>query len=529
MRSLFRPGRSVVHCINGAAASSHPLSSLAAVEVLRQGGNAIDAAVTACAVQCVVEPMSTGIGGDCFVLYSPGGSRDVVALNGSGRAPAGLDAAQLQAQGLSSIPTESPHAVTIPGAIDAWSRLLADHGTWDLARVLAPAITYAEEGFAVTPRVAWDWSRSGSRFSNPETGARFYLKDGVAPVAGERWASPELAATLRRIARDGRDGFYKGPVAEDIVGFLNGLGGRHSLDDFASHTSEYVTPISSRYRDHEVLQIPPNGQGITTLILLNILQGYELSGLDPNGALRLHLEAEATRLAFDARNQHVGDPAHGAVPVERLLSADFAAEQRATIDPERAGRPLDSAGLAAYRDTVYLTVVDKDRNAVSFINSLYFPFGSTLVAPESGVMLQNRGAGFRVEPGHPNCVAPGKRPLHTIIPGMVFEGDRLKWSYGVMGGGYQPVGHAHVLTNMIDYGMDEQEALDNPRAFYEDGTYYLEEGIPDGVAAALQGMGHNVKPAGNPYGGGQIIGIDWDNGTLAAASEPRKDGIAIGY
>ncbi len=528
MCDLFFPGRSVVHSVNGAAATSHPMASYWAVEVLKAGGNAVDAAVTACAVQCVVEPMSTGIGGDCFVLYAKGGGSELVGLNGSGRAPGGLTADYLLERGIGEIEMQSPHGVTVPGAIDAWARILADHGTWDLERALAPAIGFAEEGFALTPRVAFDWNRQQEKLDATENARRAYLKDGRAPRAGEVWRFPQLAATLKRIAREGRAGFYEGPVAQDMVECLRALGGTHSLQDFAAAEPEYVTPIRSRYQDLEVAQIPPNGQGITALILLNILAGFDLAALDPLGVERLHLEAEATRLAYDARNRYVGDPAQADVPVERLLSREFADELRAHVDPERAGEVAAPSGGTTYRDTVYLSVVDRDRNAVSFINSLYFPFGSGLVAPQSGVMLQNRGMGFRVEPGHPNCIAPGKRPLHTIIPGMAFKEGRVAYCYGVMGGGYQPVGHAHVLTNLLDYGMDLQEALDCPRAFHQEGALEVEYGIPDAICDGLAGMGHEVVRPEVPMGGAQIIAIDWQNGTLGAASDPRKDGCALG-
>jgi len=528
MRDLQLPGRSTAHGVNGMAATSHPLATLAALDILRAGGNAVDAAVAACAVQCVVEPMSTGIGGDCFALLVPGGSGEVIGLNGSGWAPAGLTAETLLDQDIDNIATDSVHSVTVPGAIDAWITLLDEHGTMGLDQLLQPAIGYAEDGWAVTPRIATDWDRQAKKMSQDESAAAKFLKDGKAPRPGQTWRLPELAKTLRTIAEEGRDGFYKGWVAEDIVAHLNKHGGKHSLDDFAEQRAEWVTPIATDYRGHQIYQIPPNGQGITALMMLNVLADYDLTSMDPNGVDRLHLETEASRLAFAARDEHVADQRFGEVPIERMLSGEFAAELRVQIDPAKAMDAPAATG-PAYRDTIYLTVVDKDRNACSFINSLYFPFGSGLVGARSGVCLQNRGAGFRVQPGHPNNVEPRKRPMHTIIPGICMQDGRVKYSYGVMGGGYQPVGHTHVLTNMIDYGMDPQEALDSPRAFHMGGVLDIERGLPQSVMDGLAAKGHQVQRPEMPWGGGQIIAFDWDNGTLIGGSDPRKDGCALGY
>lgn len=529
MRDLQQPGRSVVHATSGAAATSHPFATLAAMEILQAGGNAVDAAVAACAVQCVVEPMSTGIGGDCFVLLQKGGRGPVIGLNGSGHAPAALSAEKLLGDGIKSIGLESPHAVTVPGAVDAWCRLLEDHGRLGLDRVLSRAIAYAEQGFAVTPRVAVDWSRNVERLGGDANSAAKYLKDGASPTAGETWRSPELAETLKRIAREGRNGFYAGPVADDIVTYLNGIGGTHSLDDFAAQRSEYVEPIQSEYAGRQITEIPPNGQGITALLMLNILKGFDLSAYGPVSVERLHIEAEATRLAFAERDAHVADPRQAEVPVVHLLSAKLADELRARISLSRAMSPASTASGPVYRDTVYLTVVDRDLNAVSFINSLYFSFGSCRTAPRSGVILQNRGAGFRVQPGHPNCVAPRKRPMHTIIPGMALRDGRCELSFGVMGGGYQPVGHAHVLTNIFDYGMDVQEAIDCPRTFHVGGRLDVERGVPAAVRDGLAALGHETVTPEMPWGGGQAIMIDYARGTLAAGSDPRKDGCAMGY
>ncbi|WP_416896540.1 MAG: gamma-glutamyltransferase [Minwuia sp.] len=530
MRDLQQPGRSVVHATNGAAATSHPFSTLAAMEILQAGGNAVDAAVAACAVQCVVEPMSTGIGGDCFVLLQKGGQGPVIGLNGSGHAPAKLTADHLLDQGIDSIGLESPHSVTVPGAVDAWCRLLDDHGTMGIDRVLQRAIAYAESGFAVTPRISVDWSRNVKRLSLDASSAAQYLRDGVSPSAGEVWRSPELAGTLKAIASKGRAGFYEGAVAEDIVAHLQSHGAVHELDDLAAQACDYVDPISSEYAGRQIMEIPPNGQGVTALLMLNILKGFDLEAYDPVSVERLHIEAEATRLAFAERDKYVADPRQSNVPVEHLLSEELAAELREKISLGKAMADPAKVTGPVYRDTVYLTVVDRDLNAVSFINSLYFSFGSCLTAPKSGVLLQNRGAGFVVDKEHPNCVAPRKRPLHTIIPGMVLGGDgRCEISFGVMGGGYQPVGHAHLLTNIFDYGMDVQEAIDCPRTFHVAGKLDVERSVPDNVRQGLAALGHETQTPEMPWGGAQAIMIDYRNGTMAAGSDPRKDGCAMGF
>ena len=528
MRAFDLPGRSTVHAVNGMAATSHPLATLAALDMLRRGGNAVDAAVAASAVLCVVEPGSTGIGGDCFALYAPGGNGPIVALNGSGRAPAAAEAAFYTDNSITTIDPSSAHAVTVPGAIDAWARLLEDHGTRGLAEVLAPAIEYAAEGYVVAPRAAWDWQKAAPRLAGDENAARIFLTGGQAPRVGDVHRQPELAASLRAIGDGGRDAFYEGPIAEDIVGYLRAKGGLHTLEDFATHQSEYVDPIATTYRGLDIFECPPNGQGLAALVMLNILSGFDLAALDPHGAKRFHLEAEAKRLAFRVRDSLIADPAHAEVPVAEVLSDAYTDALRREIDEDKAMEADALDQVPVHPDTVYLTVVDADRNAISFINSLFFGFGSTLAAPKSGVMLQNRGTGFVLTPGHPNCIAPRKRPLHTIIPGLAMRDGRVVMPFGVMGGHFQPTGHTHIITNIVDFGMDPQEALDSPRAFHDAGVLALESGVGNDVAKQLAGMGHAVE-RGGPHGGGQAIWIDWQRGTLTGASDPRKDGCALGY
>lgn len=496
---------------------------------MRAGGNAIDAAIAAAAALAVIEPAMTGIGGDCFVLIAPKGRDKVIAYNGNGRAPMAASAEWFLDHGIGRIAPDSVHAVTVPGAVEAWCRLSEDHGKLGIDRLLQPAIMLARKGFVVAPRIASDWARGADRLrGDPATRAAMLLR-GKPPVAGDRIAFPALAKALTAIARHGAEPFYRGWIAADIVRRLRAEGGLHTLDDFADHQGDYAAPISTTHRGVRVWQCPPPGQGLTTLLLLNMLglQKPVDGVLSPE---RCHLQIEASKLAYMERDRHIGDPAFAKVPVKRLLSAAHAKALAARIDPQRA-MPAAPQALPAHPDTVYLTVVDKDRTAVSFINSIYYGFGSGRMAPKSGVLLQNRGANFVVEPGHPNCIGPGKRSMHTIIPAMATKGGNALLSFGVMGGHFQPVGQAHVLGNMLDYGMDPQAALDCPRLFYEDGAVTVEDGVPDSLRLALLDRGHKIVPAepDQPLGGGQAIAIDWKRGVLVAGSEPRKDGLALGY
>jgi len=528
LRDLQFPGRSPVRATEAMVATSHPLATAAALQLLKSGGNAIDAAVCAAAVLAVVEPQSTGIGGDCFVLYVPKGEGSVIAFNGSGRSPAAATTDWYREKGFSAIPTYGPHAVTIPGAIDAWCQLIGDHGSKDLAEILAPAIHYAEKGYVIHDRVAADWDRTAAQLSLDPHAARILLPGGRAPTAGEVHRQPELAETLRIIAKEGRSGFYEGAVAADMADYLKSLGGLHRLEDFAATKGNYVQPITSNYRGVDLYQLPPNNQGITALLMLNILSGFDLAALDPVSAERLHLEIEAGRLAYRDRDAFIADPEHGDVPVSALLSRDYAAKLTKRIHRDKAATDLPPP-LMKSSDTVYLSVVDRDRNAVSFINSTYYSFGSGLVSPKTGVVLQNRGSSFTLDASHPNCIAPNKRPMHTIMPGMAMKDGRVLMPYGVMGGDYQPFGHVHFLTNVLDYGCDPQAALDQARVFYEDGRVQVERSVPLNGIAGLQARGHTVEIASEPLGGGQAIRIDWQKGTLTGGSDPRKDGCALGF
>src|SRR6195952_4623855 len=528
MRNFHFAGRSTVHAQNAMVATSHPLAALTAIEVLQAGGTAADAAVAACALLGVIEPQSTGIGGDCFALYQPKGEGKITSYNGSGRAPKAAKASWYLERDIHAIPLTSAHAVTIPGAVDAWEIILRDHGKFGLDRLLQPAIKAAEEGYIVAPRIAFDWNNQFEKLKKGTNTQRYLLPHGKAAVAGDVIHQPELGQTLRAVAKNGREAFYKGAIAEDMVETLRGIGGLHTFDDFAAHTTETTAPIGTIYKGHDVWQCPPNGPGITMLLMLNILSGYDLTKFPAMSVERFHLEAEAARIAYMMREQHIGDPGHVEVDVMKILSKEFADEHGTKIKMDGLLN-LPSVSPPMNPSTIYISVVDKDRNVCSFINSIAHAFGSAIVSNNTGILLQNRGGGFRIQPGHPNCIALGKRPLHTIIPSLVTKAGRAVMPFGVMGGQYQPVGQTRVLTNMLDYGCDVQEAIDMPRGLHYEGVYQLEDGVPAAIVEGLKKLGHKTTSVVGPLGGGQAIWIDWDKGTLTGGSDSRKDGCALGY
>jgi len=527
MRDFQQLSRSPAISGEAMAATSHPLATLAAIEVLRAGGNAVDAALAAAVLLCVAEPQMTGTGGDCFVLYSPKSGLPK-ALNGSGRAPAKAKAEWFAERGIKTIPFNSPHAVTVPGAVDAWLTLHRDYGSKDLAELFRPGIDLAERGVRVTPRVAWDFANYQQNVMADPDAAAVFAPGGNIPGLGQTLRLPALAETLKRIVKQGRAGFYEGHVAQDIVAKLNALGGLHTLEDFAAQKSEYVEPVSTTYRGHQVFECPPNGQGLGALMMLRMLEGYDLGGDKFSMADRIHLHAEVAKAAYRARDAFFGDPKHTKVPVERLLSDGYAAGVRAKIRLDRASEPVFWDEVE-HKHTVYLCVVDRARNAVSFINSLFDEFGSGILAPKSGVLLHSRGKTFRTTPGHPNAIAPGKRPLHTIIPGMVMKNGKTVMPFGVMGGHYQANGHAHYLSQIFDRGLDPQAAAEVPRSFAFDGVLQLERGIAEDIAQDLTRRGHKIARQEKPLGGAQAIWIDHDKGTLTGGSDPRKDGMALGF
>jgi gamma-glutamyltranspeptidase/glutathione hydrolase len=524
-RDFHSPGRSAVMACEGMAATSHPLASEIAIATLRAGGTAADAAVAAVAALGVVEPHMTGIGGDCFCLVAKPGA-PLWGYNGSGRSAAAARPEVLIAQRMNAIGFDSVHSVTVPGAVDAWDTVLTAHGRFGLDRALAPAIHHAERGFPVAPRVACDWGRLVEKLSPDPGASRHCLVDGRAPLPGDIMRFPALAATLKSIAARGPRAFYE-DAAADIVATLAARGSWLALGDFDAHRGEPVTPIASNYRGLDVVELPPNGQGLTALVLLNILERFDLASLDPRGPDRLHIALEAARLAYGVRDAHVADPAHLRISIDALIDKGFAARLAAQID--RSVRvPLPPVPASA-GNTVYVTVVDRDRTAVSIINSLYSQFGCGIATEKTGIMLHNRGACFVIDPTHANAFGPAKRPLSTLIPALGMRNGRCELSFGVMGAAYQAMGHAHVVTNLVDFGMDLQAAIDDPRVFFNGETTVVERGVAPASVRGLEQRGHRVEFCAMPLGGGQAIAIDWRRGLLIGASDPRKDGCAIGY
>ncbi len=525
MRDFQTPGRSAVLVGNGMCATSHPLAAQTAIDILMRGGNAMDAAIAGAVLLGICEPQMTGIGGDCFVLYSRPGSHTIEALNGSGRAAAAASAEALRAAGETAVPVASAHAVTIPGAVDAFCHLSETVGNLGLDALLAPAIRYAEEGVPVAPRVAFDWVGDAPRLQGR---ARDYFLSGGAPLpTGAMFRAPGQAEVLRRIARNGRDGFYTGEVAEDMVAALASHGGVQTLEDFATTRCTPTTPVSGSYKGTELVEHPPNGQGATAILLLNILAQFDLAAMAPFGTERAHIEAEATKLAYDARNRFIADPDH-TTRLDHMLSMDTARQLAALIDRKRAMPAAAPLTENVHKDTIYITVVDKDRMAVSLIYSIYNGFGSGIATDKFGILFQNRGAGFTLQDGHPNELGGGKRPMHTIIPGMLRVEGKVVLPFGVMGGAYQSTGHARFVSNLRDFGLELQDALDAPRCFSDAGVLKVERGYSDTVRAELAEMGHEVVVPDTAIGGAQAIRLR-DDGVLEGASDPRKDGCALGY
>ena len=528
------PGRSVVRAQHGMVASSQPLASQVGIDVLKRGGNAVDAAVAMAATLNVTEPMMTGIGGDAFAIVYWAKTKELKGLNASGRAPRALTRDHFAKKGLKSIPNRGMETITVPGAFDGWVTLLEKYGTMKLADLLAPAIEYAENGFPVMEKTAEDWSAEVDLLKRSNDAAANYLIDGRAPRAGEVFRQANLARTFRILARGGRDAFYKGEIAKAIADYFQKNGGFITLEDLSATKAEWVEPISTVYRGYTVYEIPPNGQGLTALLALNILEGFDLKALSAQPDRYYHTMIEAMKLAFADRNRYIADPSFAKVPVTELLSKSYAAKRRTLINQNKALDSPPPGEINTGSDTTYLTAVDKDGNAVSFINSLFDSFGSGIVAGDTGIVFQNRGTAFSLNPDHPNRLEPGKRPFHTIIPAMVLKDGQLFMSFGVMGGAIQPQGHVQVLVNIIDFGMGLQEAIDAPRFRFTTGrNVLLENEIPTSVIDRLLAIGHiRATPPGllrSSMGGGQAIMIDPQSKTLMGASDHRKDGVAIGY
>jgi gamma-glutamyltranspeptidase/glutathione hydrolase len=528
---------------HGMAATSQPLATLAAVDVLRAGGNAIDAAIAANAVLCVTEPTSCGLGGDLFAIVWDSRTRRLYGLNGSGRSPQGLTLQQFKDRGLSQIPQLGELPITVPGCVDGWCTLHQRFGKLPLDQVLAPAIGHANDGYALTEVIAREWAAGVAARKEFPGFADVFLPDGAAPTHGQTFRNPALAGTLQRIAAGGRDAFYQGETARTIDGFMRQIGGFLRAEDLAAHRSTWVEPVSVEYRGHHVWELPPNGQGIAALQMLQILKDYDLASAGFGSPDHLHYFVEAKKLAFEDRARFYADPDLVDVPVENLISAEYARQRRALIDPQRAAATVDAGhpGLV-HGDTIYLTTADKDRNMVSLIQSNFRGFGAGPCPPGLGFCLQNRGELFDLTPGRANSYSPGKRPFHTIIPAFVTKEGQPVMSFGVMGGDMQPQGHVQILMNLLDFDMGLQAAGDAPRVRHEGsstptgqpaeplgGKIHLESGFPAETWAQLEQRGHQVVAGDGGFGGYQAIWYDASRGVYFGATESRKDGIALGY
>ncbi|MFC1912676.1 gamma-glutamyltransferase [Chloroflexota bacterium] len=514
-------------------ATSQPLASQVGISILQNDGNAIDAAIATAAALNVVEPMSTGIGGDAFALVYIHNCNELMALNASGRAPYAASLEVIQNLGYSKMPEMGIHSVTVPGALDGWCSLLERYGTMTLAQVLAPAIELAEHGFPVTEIIGHTWDMSSAKLQSNPSAAKTYLMNGRVPKPGETFVQPDLAKTFKKIAQGGRDVFYQGAIAEAIVACSQQNGGLITMQDLNAHTSTWALPISTNYRGYDIFECPPNCQGLVTLLALNILENYDLQSLEHNTPEYLHILIEALKLAFADANKYIADPDFVDIPLVKLLSKSYAKQKKDLINMNKAMLEVETGITDIDSDTVYLAVTDKCGNSISFINSLYHSFGSGIIVDDTGICLQNRGSIFSLEIDHPNCIMPHKRPYQTIMPAVVFKDGSLFLTFGVMGGFMQPQGQIQVLLNIIDFGMNVQMALDSPRFIYiKDNECALEPAIPRNILHNLSKKGHAIVDIATPYsqefGGGQAIMAHSSTGTLIAGSDSRKDGCASG-
>ena len=531
--------RSEVIAQQGMAATSQPLATQVALDILKQGGSAVDAAIAANAMLGLVEPTGCGIGGDLFAIVWDAETKQLHGLNASGRSPAALKAEYFTEQGLTTIPSFGPLPVSVPGAVDGWFSLHEKFGRLPMTSILSPAIEYARRGYPVSEVVAYYWQMNVDRIGEYEGFADVFMPNGKAPTTGQIFKNPSLAATYEKIATGGRDAFYKGDIARVIGAYMKEQGGFLSYEDLAAHTSEWVEPVSTNYRGYDVWELPPNGQGIVALQILNILEQYDIEGMGFGSADYIHTFVEAKKLAFEDRAKYYADPAFNDIPVSALISKDYAQKRRALINPDKAAKRYDAGVVEG--DTIYLTVADKDGNMVSLIQSNYRGMGSGMTPPELGFILQNRGELFTLAPNHFNTYEPKKRPFHTIIPAMVTRNNKPWLSFGVMGGATQPQMHAQIVVNLIDFGMNLQEAGDAPRFIHvgsssptgalmkDGGELSMETGFATEVRRTLYERGHQLSDKLGIYGGYQAILYDADKQVYFGASESRKDGQAAGY
>jgi gamma-glutamyltranspeptidase/glutathione hydrolase len=519
-------GRSTVFGMRGAVACEHPQAALAGIRVLDDGGNAADACVAMAASMAVLAPMATGMGGDAFLLFYEAETKQVLGANGSGHAPHSATIEKLRDRGITEMPERGGLTVTVPGAVRLWEDAAKRLGNLPLSRLLEPARSAAEDGCPISEVVSRYWEITETLLYENKTATETFLPGGQAPEPGRLFYQPDLARTLAAVAEGGADAFYNGQIAQSIVRSVQEAGGYLDERDLAAHQSLWVEPIHTDYRGILVYEIPPPGQGIAALEMLNILEGFDLGALDALGAERIHLEVEAKKLAFRDLHEKVGDPEFVEVPIHELLSKEYAACLREQISLFRAGEPIEpKLGV----DTTYLCAVDAEGNGCSLVNSLYMRFGSGVVPEGTGVCLQNRGHSLRLSEGHPNALAPGKRPLHTIIPGLATKDGALWATFGVMGGSMQPQGHAQLLSNLVDYGMSPQEAVDFPRHRHEGDTLLVEGRVPEDEVQQLRELGHRIEVGADyaiPTGGAQLIRV-LESNVRACGSDPRKDGCAL--
>jgi len=532
--------RSEVISTHGMACTSQPLATQAALDILKAGGNAMDAAIAANAVLGLVEPTGNGVGGDLFAIIWDAGTGQLYGLNGSGRSPKSLTLDYFKENGYEKIPSTGPLPVSVPGCVDGWFTIHERFGKMPMEKILEPAITYAREGFPVTELIALYWGSNARYLSRYPNVADVYMPGGKAPGKGELFRNPALANTLETIAKGGRDAFYEGDIARTISKFMKEQGGFLSYEDLASHHSEWVEPMSVNYRGYDIWELPPNGQGIAALQILQILEGYDIAGMGFGSAEYIHHFTEAKKLAFEDRAKYYADPAFNELDYRELITDEYAASRRELLDSDRAARSYD-AGEIEQGNTIYLTVADEQGNMVSLIQSNYRGMGSGMCPPGLGFILQDRGELFALEEGHFNVYEPGKRPFHTIIPAFITKDGKPLISFGLMGGSMQPQGHAQVVVNLVDFGMNLQEAGDAPRIRHsgssqptgevmnDGGTLYLESGIPYQQIRQLMRKGHQVQFSFGGYGGYQAIMRDPETGVLYGASESRKDGQAAGW
>ncbi len=532
--------RSEVIAQHGMACTSQPLATQLALDILKAGGNAIDAAIAANALLGLVEPTGNGVGGDLFAIVWDAETKQLYGLNASGRSPRSLTIDYFKEKGYDKIPAYGPLPVSVPGCVDGWFELHKRFGTMNMDQILKPAITYAREGFPLTELIAYYWAGNARSLSKYPNISDVYMPGGKAPGKGEIFKNPYLASTLEAIAEGGRDAFYKGEIAKTIDTFMKEQGGFLSYEDLASHSSEWVEPVSANYRGYDVWELPPNGQGIAALQILNILERFDIASMGFGSSDYIHHFVEAKKLAFEDRAKYYADPAFNQLPVEELISKEYAAKRAELINPRRASRNLD-AGEMEHGNTIYLTVADSHGNMISLIQSNFRGLGSGMCPPGLGFILQDRGELFTLEEGHYNVYEPGKRPFHTIIPAFITKDGLPYMSFGLMGGSMQPQGHAQIVVNMIDFGMNLQEAGDAPRIRHDGssqptgtemtdgGVVNLESGIPYESIRGLMKRGHHIQSSNGGFGGYQAIKWDKKNGTYFGASESRKDGQAAGY